>query len=160
MASSDLAGTWQYLGTITPTFDTWQRFPTATNSSNVTIRLTFYDDGNFTKIGSLGYIRPVFVMPEVFYGTWRRIYPSNDRLILRSAIPEEILYASDSIIRYFEVSKRAKAPRSGWRVHDSSWSVAIESLELIALTEEQQALLEQANAIEDAATVIRNLLNG
>ncbi len=44
MAQFDLAGEWQYLGTITPDFERFIRFPISTASFSPLIRLTFYDN--------------------------------------------------------------------------------------------------------------------
>ena len=52
--------------------------------------------------------------------------------------------------------KRNKYNRPGWNVHDTEWSCAIESLELINLTNENQILLDQVETLEQVATIIQN----
>ncbi|MDJ0844984.1 hypothetical protein [Crocosphaera sp.] len=86
MAQFDLAGSWQYLGTITPQFEQWQRFPVSTASFNPLIRLTFYDDFNFEKIGSYGYLRVAYNFPDRFFSKGTRIYPNFDRSVLSTDI--------------------------------------------------------------------------
>ncbi len=51
--------------------------------------------------------------------------------------------------------KRNKYNRPGWQVHDTEWSCAIESLELINLTNEDQILLNQVDTLEQVATIIQ-----
>ena len=156
MAYTDLIGTWQYLGTITPMFDTWQRFPVAVNSANSLLRLTYY--GDYKKIFAKGYLRPVYRTPDLIYGRWLRFYPKDDREMISSGIPQELLYVSDTITRYFEVIKKPNWNRNYYRVPNLTWSVALESLEVINLTEEQLAILEQANQITALSEVIKGLL--
>lgn len=158
MAYTDLIGTWQYLGTLTPTFDNWQRFPTAVNSANSLLRLTYY--GDYQKIFSKGYLRPVYQTPDLIYGRWLRFYPKDDREMLSSGIPQELLYVSDTITRYFEVIKKPNWNRNYYRIPNLTWSVALEVLDVISLTQEQQAILEQANQITALSEVIKGLLNG
>jgi hypothetical protein len=160
MAQSDLAGVWQYLGTITPQFEQWSRFPLATSSNNSTIRLTFYDNNEFRKIGSFGYLRVVYEFPDLFYSPWKRVYPNFTRQVLEFPIPSELLYVSTAIVRHFEVMKRNKYNRPNLTIIDSDWSVAIESLELIALNSQDQILLEQSTILEQTAQIIRNILPG
>ena len=160
MAQTDLAGVWQYLGTITPKFEEWSRFPIATNSGNPLIRLTFYDDFGFDRLGSYGYLRAAYNFPDTFYSKWSRIYPRHDRTVLSFPIPQELLITSDTVLRHFEIMKRNKYNRPTWTVIDSEWSCAVESLELINLTEDNQLLLNQAEAIEQIAQIIRNTLPG
>lgn len=156
MSFTDLVGTWQYLGTLTPAFNAWQRFPTPVNSANSLIRLTYY--GQFNRIGSKGFLRPVYTLPDLSYGRWLRFYPKAEREVFPSAIPQELLYVSDTITRYFEVTKRPKGYPSYYQIRDSNWSVAVESLEVINLTSEQQAILTQANQIEALTNAIKGLL--
>ncbi|MDJ0661571.1 MAG: hypothetical protein QNJ42_19100 [Crocosphaera sp.] len=155
MSQFDLAGSWQYLGTITPQFEQWQRFPISTASFSPLIRLTFYDDFNFNKIGSFGYLRVAYNFPDTFFSKWSRIYPNFDRSVLSFPIPKELLLTSNVVTRHFEIMKRNKYNRPGWVVHDTQWSCAIESLELINLTNEDQILLNQVDTLEQVATIIQ-----
>lgn len=160
MSQTDLSGTWQYLGTVTPTFDQWLRFPTSTTSGNATIRLTFYSNEGFNAVVSRCYLRVLYAFPENFYSPWLRIFPSDRRLAVNFPIPQELLYVAETVPRYFEIIKKTKKLRTGWQQYDPTYSVAIESLELIALTEQQTAILEQANRLEATAQILRNLLLG
>jgi hypothetical protein len=154
---TDLVGTWQYLGTLTPAFNTWQRFSTPVNSANSLIRLTYY--GEFNRIASKGFLRPVYTTPDLIYGRWLRFFPKSEREVFSSAIPQELLYVSDTITRYFEVSKRPKGYPTYYSIRDPNWSVAVESLEVVNLTTEQQAILAQANQIESLTNAIKGLLS-
>lgn len=158
MAVTDLAGTWQYLGTITPNFDSWSRFPTATQADSALVRLTYY--GELNKVVSFGYIRPVYYTPEAVYGSWRKIFPKEGKEVILLSIPRELLLASRSVRRYFEVRKRAKGYPAYYQVRDTSWSVAIENLEIVNLTANEQILLEETERIELSAEIIRTLLTG
>lgn len=156
MAQFDLAGQWQYLGTITPEFEDFTRFPISTASFSPLIRLTFYDDFNFEKLGSFGYLRVAYNFPDTFYSNWRRVYPSVDRSVISFPIPKELLLTSSIVTRHFEIMKRNKYNRRTWKVIDTNWSCAIESLELINLTNEEQILLNQVDTLEQVATIIQN----
>ncbi len=87
MSQFDLAGQWQYLGIITPQFEDWQRFPISSNSFSPLIRLTFYDESDFKKIGSFGYLRVAYNFPDTFFSKWSRVYPSSNRSVLSFPIP-------------------------------------------------------------------------
>lgn len=155
MSQSDLAGDWQYLGLITPEFEQWQRFPVSTNSFSPLIRLTFYDESEFNRIGSYGFLRVAYNFPDTFYSRWQRIYPSADRQVLSFSIPNELLLTSSVVLRHFEIMKRNKYSNPKFTVNDTFWSCAIESMELINLTNEDQVLLNQVETLEQVGTIIQ-----
>lgn len=155
MPQFDLAGEWQYLGTINPQFENWTRFPISTASFSPLIRLTFYDDFGFQKVGSYGYLRVAYNFPDTFYSKWSRVYPSNQRTVLSFPIPKELLLTSGIVTRHFEIMKRNKYNRPNWTIIDTEWACSIESLELINLTNENQILLNQIETLEQVVTIIQ-----
>lgn len=155
MSQFDLAGQWQYLGTITPEFEQWRRFPISTASFSPLIRLTFYPQSDFESINSFAYLRVAYNFPDTFYSKWSRAYPSFDRSVISFPIPKELLLTSNVVTRHFEIMKRNKYNRKTWTVKDTRWSCAIESLELVNLTNEDQILLNQVDTLEQVATIIQ-----
>ena len=158
MPRDDFVGTWQYLGTLTPVFNTWQRFPISTNSFNPLIRLTYY--GELNKVTSRGYLRAVFSTPESVYGRWVRFYPKAEKEVINYPVPPELLFTSDTVTRHFEVCKRNKGYPSYYRTRDTVWSVAVENLEVVSLNTEQQAILAETEQITMSAELIKGLLGG
>ena len=156
MSQFDLAGQWQYLGTVKPLFEQFTRFPISTASFSPLVRLTFYDDFNFEKIGSFGYLRVAYNFPDTFFSRWQRIYPNFDRSVISLPIPKELLITANVVTRHFEIMKRNKYNRPSWTVKDTEWSCAIENLELINLTDQDAILLNQVDTLEQVATIIQN----
>lgn len=158
MTQYDLAGQWSYLGTVTPEFENWLTFPYPSNSANPTVRLTFYDNDEFSKIGSYGFLRIAYNFPDTFYSKWVRVYPSANRVVFSFPIPKELLLTSSIVSRQFEIMKRNKYSRPHYRVIDTNWSCSVEVLDLINLTGETQILLNQVDTLEQVATIIQNTI--
>ena len=119
------------------------------------IRLTFYDDFNFERLGSFGYLRMAYNFPDTFFSQWKRIYPNSDRTVISFPIPKELLLTSSVVQRHFEIMKRNKYNNPNVIANDTLWSCAIEALELINLTNENQILLEQVETLDQVATIIQ-----
>ena len=142
MSSTDLLGTWEYLGTITPNFEVWTEFPTFTSSGNSLVRATYY--GRFNRITSKGFLRAVYRVPAVNRDRrWIRLWPKPETEIITVGTPQEILLNNESVQRYYEVIKRPKHYRIGF-VEDDDWSVALECLDLVNLPQSVQQLISLA----------------
>lgn len=145
MAVTDFAGTWEYKGTLNPTFNDWQQFPQGTNSGNSLIRLTYY--GDMSKVKTYGYIRCLYSFPNNTLDTrWKRIFPKSEPEVLDMGVPQELLITSESVSRYFQVIKKLKPAyrRQIGTVFDESWALSIEVLELLSLSDQlQDAILEE-----------------
>lgn len=159
MSNLDLAGEWEYLGTVTPKFDIWTPFPTITQAGNSLVRATYY--GNFPRILSVGYLRASYRFPEtVADRNWIKLFPKEGREAFSCHTPQEILMVSGQIDRQFEIMKLPRRyPKS--TLKDDDWSIGLEVLTFInLLPEERTAILEGARAITTTSDVLKAFLLG
>lgn len=145
MALTDYAGTWEYRGSVLPLTSlppsyVWTSFESGTNAGNGIVRLTYY--GDFTNLKTFGYIRPVYNMGDYIYGSWRRIYPKEEKELLVFRSPPELV-ATGAIPMFFQVTKVYKRYFRKWAPWDTtpSWAVALETLEEPAMSPQIATLL-------------------
>lgn len=126
MSNQDALGVWQNLGTVTPTFDEWTKFPIQCYDSNSSIRLVF-NIPNPNQLRSFGWFRAIYevagltvVQPAV------RIYPKPDILILQVPVNEDFK-ARNNPFRSFQVMKKLYRTRLGLNT-DTNWTVTLEEL--------------------------------
>ena len=133
MSESDFVGDWRLLGTLSPIFNEWQRFPNSTNS------LQFSDSAYLPRRTRQDYQQRF--SPSCLH------YPKVELRNMATVLPQgrggsfdlsqchrELLYTSESVPRYFEVCKRNRGYPAYYRTRDTVWSVAVEILELAQFT--------------------------
>ena len=126
MSNQDALGVWQNLGTVTPKFDEWVKFPSQCYDSNSSIRLTF-SIPNINQLRSYAWFRAIYevagltvVQPAI------RIYPKSDILILQIPVIEDFKERNNPF-RSFQVMKKLYRTRLGNNI-DNNWSVTLEEL--------------------------------
>ncbi len=98
---------WNSLGTVTPTFDSWLRFPGEEIGAGEIFRLQFTADGNIENVFSRIWFRRIWadgLLNEKEVERSQRIYPQKHSLILWLPIPP--LFLSNGIAPYgYEIRK-------------------------------------------------------
>lgn len=139
--SLDNLGQWVDLGTITPTYGTWQPFPLSAEHGFNTFRVTF--NGEWFYGWHWAVLREQYYLDSQTYlkGTTRRLYPNNNPKIIYFYISEEFQLLNP--VRSFEIIKQHKYIKAyGGRFTDKVFSVKLEEFiaypDLIAQMSQQE----------------------
>lgn len=154
----DGLGEWRNLGTLTPTYGNWLRFPQPAEQGFTTFRATFTGDwyrGGWHWI----YLKEIYRGGSIDNeGKWVKVYPSESPKIVYLNTSDEFNYLNPQ--RSFEVLKGHKYIKTyGGRFNDKIFSVKLEEFspypELMAQAQEQTLKEQVIRAI--AEEVIRRL---
>lgn len=120
---SDNFGTWQSLGGLTPTLNTWLRIMSPSSPGSNVFRITF-NCADFLKINSWGRLRFVYASngQEIVQQPYLNIYPIPNPIIIEANLADRLLPTS----LFIEIEKRQRWRRFVGHIPDITWSVSVE----------------------------------